>query len=112
MIIPTTISISKTEDININTKYIQPDKQYNSSSTGGLIVGPFFFAKISANFSSEVGRIRREGRFIAFEFGPYGIGYINLRPLSLWKEDPYHLYTNTTGGPVSHRFWVGSNWFF
>lgn len=113
LIVPTSISYSKTGDLDYNNiNFNQPNLQSNTSSTGGLIVGPFLIAKISANFSKDVGWVKREGRFIAFEFGPYGIGYVNLRPLGLWDEDPYHLYSNTTGETVSHRFWVGAYWFF
>jgi hypothetical protein len=108
---PTSLSKPKIKDIDNIKSFIQPDPQYDPSSLGGLIVGPFFLAKISVNFSTDIGVIRREGRFLAFQFGPYGIGNIKMRPLSRWDK-PYDLYTNTTGEPTSHRFWVGTNWFF
>lgn len=110
-VVPATTSYSKDRDVKVaNITLVSQDTQFVPSSTGGEIVGPFYFAKISANFSTRCGRVQKSGLSIAFEFGPYGIGYVNLRPFCRWN-DPIIDYSNCTGYPASHSFLIGANWF-
>jgi hypothetical protein len=109
---PSTTSYPKTKEENAdNINFLSQYQQHGTSTNGGLLVGPYLIAKISVNFSQDVGWVHRSGRLLVFSFGPYGIGCLKLRPLSEWN-DPFILYSNATGEPVSHGFWVAANWFF
>jgi len=112
-IIPATTSLKTIKPTNIekmqtgtsDKSYTPIEKTFNPKAwgydyqpTGGAIIGPFIIAKINANFLSGSGWASQSesSRFLIFEFGPYGDGYVNLRPLSCWKT-PLNFSSDATG---------------
>jgi hypothetical protein len=79
--------------------------------TGGQYVGPFFVGKISANFFNGSGWVKRSGRSLLFEFGPYGDGTVELDKPFFWSE-PLTFYSNSSGRLFGRRILVAVRYFF
>lgn len=94
----------KTEAETDNNTFRSSATAFHHYPKGGIYVGPFFIAKVSANFLSGSGYVYESSssRFLDFEFGPYGDGKLILRPLRFWKN-PLIYYSNWSGTPSGLR---------
>ena len=85
------------------------DKPY--LPTGGQYIGPFIVGKITANFLNGSGWVKRSGRSLLFEFGPYGDGYVKFQKSFFWKA-PLTFCSNTSGRLLGRRIYTAIKYFF
>ena len=115
-IIPATTSLKTIKTTNAEKTQVgtfAPESLgFDYLSTGGAVVGPFFVAKLKANFLSGSGWAHQSesSRFLVFEFGPYGDGYVNIRPITSWRN-PLNL-SSDAGGVRGDRIMVQVKYFF
>jgi len=115
---------SRSEMAPSNSKKVEPNSAVSafnpeatsfiqSLNTGGTLIGPFSFAKVHANFLSCSGWVYKLhlGGFLAFELGPYGDGYLTLRPLRYLMGDPINVSSDRTG-KIGHRIMLQTKHFF